>query len=145
MRLHEITQTHHKPKGDRIGRGISAGGGKTGGRGTKGQKARTGANSNIPRTFDGASTSLIQRLPKLKGFTSHRVKPLTVNVASIARLVDSTEPINTITLIEYGVVTAGEVANGIKIVGSTTKLEKKLTFDKTDSNLLISKKLQDTL
>ncbi len=56
----------------RVGRGISAGGGKTAGRGTKGQKARTGS-SRRPG-FEGGQNPLMQRLPKLRGgFRSHRV------------------------------------------------------------------------
>lgn len=145
MRLHEITTTHHKPTAKRVGRGISAGQGKTAGRGTKGQKARTGANSNVPRTFDGASTSMIQRLPKLRGFTSHRQKQVTVNLATIARLVTSDEPVSTITLIEFGIITPAEAAKGIKIVGSSATLDKKFTFDANDHNLIVSKKLQSTL
>ncbi len=55
----------------RVGRGISAGGGKTAGRGTKGQKSRTG--KKIPATFMGGQRALVQAIPKLKGFKSKRV------------------------------------------------------------------------
>lgn len=51
----------------RVGRGISAGGGKTAGRGTKGQKSRAG--HNIPNRFEGGQTPLSMRMPKLKGFS----------------------------------------------------------------------------
>jgi large subunit ribosomal protein L15 len=60
----------------RVGRGIAAGQGKTAGRGTKGQNARTG--SSRKPGFEGGQNPLIQRLPKLRGFTSHRTKPETV-------------------------------------------------------------------
>ena len=50
----------------RVGRGISAGGGKTAGRGTKGQKSRAG--HNIPNRFEGGQTPLSMRMPKLRGF-----------------------------------------------------------------------------
>jgi len=53
----------------RIGRGIAAGQGKTAGRGTKGQKARTG-HSQVRATFAGGSGSLVRRIPKSKGFKS---------------------------------------------------------------------------
>jgi len=52
----------------RVGRGIAAGQGKTAGRGTKGQMSRTGS-SRRPG-FEGGQTPLVQRLPKLPGFTS---------------------------------------------------------------------------
>lgn len=50
----------------RVGRGISAGGGKTAGRGTKGQKARTG--KKIRPTFMGGQHPLMQAVPKARGF-----------------------------------------------------------------------------
>lgn len=53
----------------RMGRGISAGQGKTAGRGTKGQKARTGHRAMRP-TFVGGSGSLVRRVPKASGFKS---------------------------------------------------------------------------
>lgn len=54
----------------RVGRGIAAGQGKTAGRGTKGQKARTG--SSRKPGFEGGQNPLMQRLPKLHGFKSHK-------------------------------------------------------------------------
>jgi large subunit ribosomal protein L15 len=70
MKYHElITKTAKRPK--RVGRGI-AGQGKTAGRGTKGQKARTGASQRPG--FAGGSNPLMQQLPKLPGFKSHRAK-----------------------------------------------------------------------
>ena len=57
----------------RKGRGISAGQGKTAGRGTKGQKARTG-HSKMPRGFMGGQRAIMQAVPKLKGFKSIHAK-----------------------------------------------------------------------
>lgn len=54
---------------NRKGRGISAGQGKTAGRGTKGQKARTG-HSKMPAGFMGGQRAIMQAIPKLKGFKS---------------------------------------------------------------------------
>ena len=51
----------------RKGRGISAGQGKTAGRGTKGQKARTG-HRKMPTGFMGGKRAIMQAIPKLKGF-----------------------------------------------------------------------------
>lgn len=53
----------------RKGRGISAGQGKTAGRGTKGQKARAGHNK-MPRGFMGGQRAIMQAIPKRKGFKS---------------------------------------------------------------------------
>ena len=57
----------------RKGRGISAGQGKTAGRGTKGQKARTG-HYKMPAGFMGGQRAIMQAVPKLKGFKSFHVK-----------------------------------------------------------------------
>lgn len=54
----------------RKGRGLASGKGKTAGRGTKGQKSRSGFN--IPAGFEGGQTPLKQRLPKFRGFNSHQ-------------------------------------------------------------------------
>ena len=50
----------------RVGRGTGGHGGKTAGRGTKGQKAR----NTVPRGFEGGQMPLKQRVPKLKGFNN---------------------------------------------------------------------------
>lgn len=59
-----------KKSAKRVGRGIAAGQGKTAGRGTKGQKSRTGFSQRAG--FEGGQNPLVQRFPKLRGFTSHR-------------------------------------------------------------------------
>jgi large subunit ribosomal protein L15 len=68
-KYNELQVTANKsPK--RVGRGISAGQGKTAGRGTKGQKARTG--KKIGATFAGGSRTLVTAIPKARGFKSLR-------------------------------------------------------------------------
>ena len=57
----------------RKGRGIAAGQGKTAGRGTKGQKARTG-HRKMPAGFMGGQRAIMQAVPKLKGFKSFHAK-----------------------------------------------------------------------
>lgn len=71
MKYHEL-QTIAVKKGNRVGRGIAAGQGKTAGRGTKGQKARTGSSARPG--FAGGQNPLMQQLPKLPGFKSHKLK-----------------------------------------------------------------------
>lgn len=56
------------PSKRRVGRGIAAGQGKTAGRGTKGQGARTG--SKFKPMFQGGQLPLVQAVPKAKGFKS---------------------------------------------------------------------------
>ncbi len=89
MKLHDLRPAkgaHHPRK--RVGRGIAAGGGKTAGRGTKGQKARAGAA--IPAWFEGGQTPLQMRIPKLHGFKNRfRVEYEVVNLSRIAALVEA--------------------------------------------------------
>lgn len=66
MKFHELEVATKQISRKRVGRGISAGGGKTAGRGTKGQKARTG--KKIKLGFEGGQTKLAMRLPKARGF-----------------------------------------------------------------------------
>ena len=62
MNLHNLEKITVKKK-KRIGLGHGSGRGKTAGRGTKGQKART----NVPLDFEGGALPLIKRLPFLRG------------------------------------------------------------------------------
>lgn len=75
MKFHELEVTP-KQSTKRVGRGIAAGQGKTAGRGTKGQKSRTGSKRKA--SFAGGQTPLMKRMPKLRGFTSHRTAAETV-------------------------------------------------------------------
>lgn len=84
MKLHEL----QPPKGSRknrkrVGRGISAGGGKTAGRGENGQNSRSGGGKGA--YFEGGQLPLVRRLPTLRGFTNRsRVQYQPVNVALLA-------------------------------------------------------------
>lgn len=64
----------------RVGRGIAGKGGKTAGRGTKGQ----GARDTIPANFEGGQMPLHMRIPKLKGFNNpFRVEYQAVNLDTL--------------------------------------------------------------
>jgi len=69
MKYHELQTSANKNK-KRVGRGISAGQGKTAGRGTKGQGSRTG--KKLGATFQGGQRALVQAVPKARGFKSLR-------------------------------------------------------------------------
>jgi large subunit ribosomal protein L15 len=84
MKLHDLKSpegsTHRRKI---VGRGIAVKGGKTAGRGTKGQKARR----QIPAGFEGGQLPLLQRIPKLKGFTNpFRVEYTPVNLDALSAL-----------------------------------------------------------
>jgi large subunit ribosomal protein L15 len=78
MKVHDLHPApgSTKPK-RRVGRGIGGKGGKTAGRGTKGQ----GARNNIKPGFEGGQLPLAQRVPKLKGFKNpFRIEYVVVNL-----------------------------------------------------------------
>lgn len=79
------------PSKKRVGRGIAAGQGKTAGRGTKGQKSRTG-HRKLPATFMGGQRAFMQAVPKLKGFKSKAKKAEVVyldNLGTLSGVVDN--------------------------------------------------------
>jgi large subunit ribosomal protein L15 len=79
-----------KKKRKRVGRGISAGQGKTAGRGTKGQGARSGGGKG--QYFEGGQLPLVRRLPFKRGFTNiNKVYYRPVNVGSLERFDVNTE------------------------------------------------------
>ena len=67
MKYNELQVVSNKDR-KRVGRGIAAGGGKTAGRGTKGQNSRTG--KKLRPMFQGGQRPLAQAVPKKRGFKS---------------------------------------------------------------------------
>src|SRR6202041_785738 len=86
MQLHDLSgRPGARKTRKRIGRGIGSGKGKTGGRGGKGQTARTGVRIN---GFEGGQTPIHRRLPK-RGFKNHsRVEYPVVNLGDLQKAID---------------------------------------------------------
>jgi len=83
MKLHDLKPPAGATKRrKRVGRGIAAGQGKTAGRGTKGQGARTGSGGNLHR--QGGNLPYFRRLPLKRGFTNFR--RVTWNEINLGRL-----------------------------------------------------------
>lgn len=103
MQVHDLAPAPgatKRPK--RVGRGIGGKGGKTAGRGTKGQRAR----NTVARGFEGGQMPLKQRVPKLKGFTNpFRVEYTAVNLDTIAALGEAT--VTPDVLHAHGIVRSG--------------------------------------
>ena len=91
MQTHELRPpkgARHKRK--RVGRGNASGHGTYSGRGSKGQKARSGVGIRLG--FEGGQTPLVKRLPRLRGFTNiFRVEYAAVNVKQLERFEAGTE------------------------------------------------------
>ncbi len=113
MRLHDLRPAEGSTKRRRrVGRGISAGQGKTAGRGTKGQNARTG--SHIHPYFEGGQLPLVRRLPHTRGFTNiRRVEYDVVNLEALNVFEAGTE-VTPEALVERGMA---HHADRIKILG----------------------------
>ncbi len=124
-----------RKKSRRVGRGIGCTMGKTGGRGHKGQKARSGGFHKVG--FEGGQMPLQRRLPKI-GFTSHKSKfssevrlselnGLTADVIDLKALIDADiVPIFTkvARVIKSGSLTKAVTVKGIKVtVGAKESIE----------------------
>lgn len=99
MKVNELEVTSHKDR-KRVGRGISAGQGKTAGRGTKGQNSRTG--KKLKATFMGGQGPLVRRIPKKRGFKSIRVPAQVVYTDQLDALAGKTA--DNMTLAEAGLI-----------------------------------------
>lgn len=105
----------------RVGRGISAGGGKTAGRGTKGQNSRAG--HNIPNRFEGGQTPLSMRLPKLPGFNKVTKNYIIISLDEISKKFKNGQTVSAESLEKNGMIKKGQkakiLANGkleVKII-----------------------------
>ena len=102
----------------RLGRGHGSGRGKTAGRGTKGQKARTGGTIN--RSFNGGQTRLSKRLPFLRGLgnsnTAFRDEYTIINVIDLEAF-DTGAQVQPETLVKEKLVTPAQGRGLIKVLG----------------------------
>ena len=128
MKVHELATTKQK-SAKRVGRGISAGGGKTAGRGTKGQNSRTG--NKFKPGFEGGQTKLAMRLPKARGFTPlARVSYQVVNLDDIEAL--GKKIVTPEILKEVGLIRRAK--QPVKLLGSgTIKLAVNIKVDKASA------------
>jgi large subunit ribosomal protein L15 len=110
MKIHDLKPAEgaHRSR-KRVGRGIGGKGGKTAGRGTKGQRAR----GTVPVSFEGGQLPLTQRVPKLRGFNNpFRVEYQAVNLDTIAE--SGLDEITPETLLSKGLVSKGAL---VKVLG----------------------------
>jgi large subunit ribosomal protein L15 len=119
MKLSDLRPAPGSHKAERrVGRGHGSGRGKTAGRGTKGQKARTGGT--IHRAFNGGQTRLSKRLPFLRGLGNSNYKfrkdYAIVNVSHLAEFEAGTE-VTPALLAESGLVSNHESKGLVKILG----------------------------
>ncbi len=128
----------------RVGRGIAAGGGKTAGRGTKGQGSRTG--KKLHAMFAGGQRSVVAAVPKARGFKSLRTPAQVVYLDTLNDFEGAT--VDNITLFEQGyigtpfhtvkVITRGEITAKltVKVAGASKSAQEAIakaggSFEKT--------------
>lgn len=116
MKFHELKIKPNR-KSNRVGRGISAGQGKTAGRGTKGQGSRTGAKAKPG--FAGGANPLMQKLPKLPGFKSHRTPAEVIYTGQLEQFAGKTVDANL--LAENGLISNAYVKVKLLSKGDLTK------------------------
>ncbi len=131
MQLNEIKDKHGSRKSRvRIGRGIGSGVGKTGGRGGKGQTARSGVAIG---GFEGGQMPLHRRLPK-RGFNKWRRKDYNeINIGTLQQAIDDkridgSKPLDIEALVTAGLLRRGK--DGLRLLGGgEIKAKLSLTVD----------------
>ncbi len=130
MKLNEIAPKYgSRKKRFRIGRGIGSGAGKTGGRGGKGQTARSGVRI---KGFEGGQMPIHRRLPK-RGFrnTSFQLKLNEVNLGKVqtaidAKLLDASATVDSAALVKAGLMRRAK--DGVRLLGNG-ELKAKVNFE----------------
>ena len=155
MKYNELKVTANKDT-KRVGRGISGGQGMTAGRGTKGQKARTG-HKKLRSTFQGGSRSLVTATPKSHGFKSLRTPAQVVYLDHLNAFKGKT--VDNLSLYNAGLITSqyqavkvivrGELTESItlKVAGASKNVKSAVTkaggtFVKTAVPLKLSEKIK---
>jgi len=113
MKIHDLKPAEGSNKRrNRVGRGIGANGGKTAGRGSKGQRAR----NNVRVGFEGGQMPLLQRVPKLRGFNNpFRVEYQAINLDTITE--SGLSDVSPETLYANGLIGKGAL---VKVLGRGT-------------------------
>ena len=142
MKLNELRDnegaTHAKK---RVGRGIGSGSGKTGGRGVKGQKSRSGVSIN---GFEGGQMPLYRRLPK-RGFNNIFAKDFVevslgrIQTAIDAKKLDAGETVTAEALVKAGVIR--RVKDGVRLL-SDGDLTAKVSFDNAGASKAAVEKVE---
>lgn len=119
--LHPAKGSHKRSK--RLGRGSGSGKGNYSGKGIKGQRARSGGRSGLQAR---SMKAYLLRIPKIRGFKSHRPRWQTVNVSLLASNFSDGERVTPQSLRAKHLITGQ--GRGVKILGQG-ELNKKLTVE----------------
>ncbi len=139
MKLHELAPKNKKPSRKRRGQGNATGNGTYGGRGMNGQNARAGGGVRLG--FEGGQTSLIQRMPKMKGFRNpNRLETQAINIDVLDATFKDGDKVDLEALVVTGLVTrpdkkvkilgSGEISKKIELSGLNTSKTAKEAIEK---------------
>jgi large subunit ribosomal protein L15 len=115
MKLHDLRPAEGSTqKRKRVGRGTGSGKGKTSGRGTKGQKSRSGGG--VRPVFEGGQLPLVKRLPKMRGFNNRfKVYFVPVNLDELDRKFEANAEVTAASLYSAGLL--GREGDPIVVLG----------------------------
>ncbi len=133
MKYNELQVSANQAK-KRVGRGISAGQGKTAGRGTKGQNARTG--KKLRAMFQGGQRPLAQAVPKARGFKSLRTP---AQVVYLDRLNELKGTVDNFALYEAGLIATP--FHAVKVI-SRGELKSKITLKTQGASASVVKAIE---
>jgi large subunit ribosomal protein L15 len=143
IRLHNIKPARGSKKTRRlVGRGPGSGLGKTAGRGTKGQRARSGGKSGLK--LKGLKR-IVLRIPKNRGFKTQTPHPETITLDQIEKWFDAGAVVDSALLKKSGhisnkangakIVNSGKLTKAIKLVGIKATPSAKTAIEKAGGSL----------
>ncbi len=145
MQLHQLTRVHKNRSSRQVGRGGKRG--KTSGRGTKGQKARSG------RKLRPEMRDIIKKFPRMRGrgkniFTSIQAKPVAINLALLEKIFNVKESVTPVILAEKKLIKViggkmpqvkiladGELTKALSISGCAFSVTAKAKIEKAGGTI----------
>lgn len=128
MNISALFEGIRTPKKQRVGRGTAGVGGKTAGRGTKGQKSRTGSGRKVQQWFEGGQTPLYRTAAKKRGFNHKVVKDIVVTTDVINRFYKDGDVVSPATLMEKKILRQLKNRQEVKIL-QRSALKPKVKFE----------------
>jgi len=116
MNISQLFTGIRNTKRQRVGRGIAGSGGKTAGRGTKGQNSRSGSGRKIQEWFEGGQTPLYRTQAKKRGFNHQVTSDIAITTKTINHHFKSGETVSPQSLIESGIVRRFKIGQQVKII-----------------------------
>jgi large subunit ribosomal protein L15 len=128
MSITQLFKDVRNKKSRRVGRGLGSTLGKTAGRGTKGQKARSGSGRKVKAWFEGGQTPLHRRSAKIRGFKRNVPATIEITTGLINLFYQDGETVSPTTLVEKKIIRPSKQSNPVKVIAGTP-LKVKVNFE----------------